>query len=197
MTPTTGTDPATPTPAPTAPPSGEVGLLTPVDKQHALPDGYAPSGVVSITGGYLAPGYGATIRGDVLPALQSMIDAAYAVGYDIRVVSGYRSYNDQVATFQYWVDTLGYDEAIRVSAMPGHSEHQLGTTVDLGSNEVGWSLTEGFGSTPSGQWLAAHSHEYGFALSYPADSEAITGYAYEPWHFRYIGDAASTGTRPA
>jgi D-alanyl-D-alanine carboxypeptidase len=139
-----------------------------------------------VPAGYLAPGYSASIRGDVVASLTQMIDAS---GIDIRVVSGYRSYSQQVATFNYWVSVLGYDEAVRVSAMAGHSEHQLGSTVDLGTSDYGWDLTEGFGATAAGQWLQANAHTYGFALSYPAGAEPVTGYAYEPWHFRYIGVA--------
>ena len=166
-------------------------LLQLVDKQHALPSGYAPPDLQTVPAGYVAPGYSATLRSAALAALVAMLDGADVAGYDIRVVSGYRSYQEQVTTYQYWVDTLGEEEANRVSARPGHSEHQLGTTVDLGSADFGWDLTEGFGATPSGQWLQQNAADYGFALSYPDGKEAITGYAYEPWHFRYIGvDAA-------
>ena len=170
-------------------PSGEVTLLQLVDKRHGLPSGYVPPGLQSVPTAYRAPGFSGSLRAEALPALQAMLDAARAKGHDIRVVSAYRSYSQQEATFQYWVDTLGYDEAVRVSAMAGHSEHQLGTTADVSTAEAGWSLEESFGGTAAGQWLAAHAHEYGFALSYPAGAEAVTGYAYEPWHFRYIGEA--------
>jgi D-alanyl-D-alanine carboxypeptidase len=170
-----------------APPPSDVTLLTPVDKQHALPPDYAPSDLASIPAAYLAPGSGAALRVEARDALVAMLDVAFVAGHDIGVVSAFRSYSEQEATFQYWVDTLGYDEAVRVSAMPGHSEHQLGTTADVSTAEVGWGLTESFGDTGAGQWLAANAHLYGFALSYPAGAEGATGYAYEPWHFRYIG----------
>lgn len=170
-----------------ASPDGDVSLLELVDKQHKLPDGYVPPNLIAVTGNYVAPGYGASLQLPALDAVVAMLDAAQAAGYDIRVVSGYRSYEEQVETFDYWVSVLGYEEASRVSAMPGHSEHQLGLAVDLGTADLGWDLTEGFGDTPGGQWLAAHAYEYGYALSYPQGQEDITGYAYEPWHFRYIG----------
>jgi D-alanyl-D-alanine carboxypeptidase len=171
------------------PPSSDVTLLTPVDKQHALADDYAPSDLVSIPGDYLVPEFGGLLRAEASNALVSMLGDAFGAGYDIRARSAYRSYSEQEATFQHWVDTVGYDEAVRISAMPGHSEHQLGTTADVTSADVGWELTEGFGETAAGQWLAANAHLYGYALSYPAGAEAVTGYAYEPWHFRYIGVA--------
>lgn len=182
----------TPTPGPstTESPSDDVTLVQLVDKQHPLPDGYAPPNLTSVTGLYIAPGYSASLQPEALSALITMLDAAAAAGYDIRVVSGYRSYQDQVTTYQSWVDRLGEEGASRISAKPGYSEHQLGTTADLGTEEFGWDLTEGFGATLAGKWLRENSATYGFALSYPPGEEDVTGYAYEPWHFRYIGDAA-------
>jgi LAS superfamily LD-carboxypeptidase LdcB len=118
-----------------------------------------------------------------------MLSDAYAAGNDIYARSAYRSYSEQAATYAYWVSVLGEEEASRISAKPGHSEHQLGTTVDLTDATVGFDLVESFGTTASGQWLMANAHLYGFALSYPACCEATTGYAYEPWHWRFIGPA--------
>lgn len=183
----------TPAEDPGATPDGggdghQVTLTTLVDKQHGLSADYVPGDLVSLPAAYLAPGFSASLRAGALAALTAMLDTAAAAGYNIRVRSGYRSYAEQQVTFQYWVDTLGYEEAVRVSAMPGHSEHQLGTAADLTTAEVGWELVEEFGSTSAGRWLAAHAHEYGFALSYPDGAEPITGYSYEPWHFRYIGE---------
>jgi D-alanyl-D-alanine carboxypeptidase len=177
---------ATPPPGPTSPPAQDVTLLTLVDKNHALPADYVPPGVSAVPTSYVAPGYSASLRGDVTAALTQMLDAS---GMGIRVTSGYRSYSQQITTFNYWVSVLGYEEASRVSAQAGHSEHQLGATVDLSTAEVGWDLVESFGGTGAGQWLAANAHLYGFALSYPNGAEGVTGYAYEPWHFRYIGVA--------
>ena len=68
----------------------------------------------------------------------------------------------------------------------GHSEHQLGLAADLTAADVGWDLQDKFGETPEGRWLVAHAATYGFVLSYPKNMEAITGYIYEPWHFRYL-----------
>ncbi len=166
-----------------------VTILSPVDKDHALPADYVPPTLVAIPVAYLAPGWPGELRQEAVDALVRMLDDAAAAGHDVRARSAYRSYAEQEGTFNYWVGQEGYDEAIRISAMAGHSEHQLGTTADLTSPAVGWGLHDTFGPTPEGQWLAANAHDYGFALSYPAGAEAITGYAYEPWHFRYIGTA--------
>jgi D-alanyl-D-alanine carboxypeptidase len=103
------------------------------------------------------------------------------------VRSTFRSYDEQVTTFQYWVSRLGEAQAKRESAPAGHSEHQLGTTADLAVASINWELIEEFGGTPEGKWLAANAYRYGFALSYPQGGEAETGYIWEPWHIRYVG----------
>jgi zinc D-Ala-D-Ala carboxypeptidase len=186
--PTAGPAPA-PTAEPAVPPAPapSVSLLTVVDKQHALPLGYVPRDLVPLGAAYLAPGFGGSLRAEAKAAAQRMLSDASAQGHDIYVRSAYRSYAEQERTFAYWVCVLGEAEARRVSAEPGHSEHQLGTTADFTSAHLGYDLTEAFGDTPAGRWLAENAHSYGFALSYPAGAEAVTGYAYEPWHFRYIG----------
>jgi D-alanyl-D-alanine carboxypeptidase len=176
-------------PSVTGPPAESVTLLSPVDKDHALPADYVPPGLAAVPASYLAPGFGGELRQEAVDALTRMLDDASAAGHDIRARSAYRSYAEQETTFNYWVGQLGFDQAVRVSAMPGHSEHQLGTTADLSSPEVGWDLVESFGETAPGKWLAANAHDYGFALSYPDGKEDVTGYSYEPWHFRYIGTA--------
>lgn len=191
-TPTPGPPPGEP---PTAPPPG-AGLLTPVSKQHALPSDYVPPDLVLLPDRLQAPGFGGQVlRAGAASALDTMLSAAADAGYGIRSRSAYRSYATQAATFQYWVDVLGLEEAERVSARPGHSEHQLGTAADLTSATVGWELTESFGATGEGRWLADNAHRFGFALSYPESKESITGYRYEPWHYRYIGEQAAAEWR--
>jgi len=163
-----------------------------VDKKRALPDGYVPPNLQAVPAAWDARDVaGQQMRADVIAALQPMVAAAKSAGVDLRIKSAYRSYAEQVRTFAYWVGLLGEAQARRESAEPGHSEHQLGATVDFADPANGWELLESFAHSPSGRWLAARAHEFGFALSYPRDGEAITGYIYEPWHFRYIGVAAA------
>lgn len=95
--------------------------------------------------------------------------------------SGYRSYWDQKAIFQNYVDMYGYEEADTFSSHAGHSEHQTGLTMDLDS------FSESYGATPQGKWLAENCWRYGFIIRYPKGKEHITGYTYEPWHVRYLG----------
>jgi D-alanyl-D-alanine carboxypeptidase len=176
-----------PTEAPPPLPAPDLSLLIPVDKQRALPADYAPPDLAALGAAYLAPGFGGSLRVEAKAAVERMLSAAFDNGHDIYARSAYRSYAEQERTFAYWVSVLGEAEARRISAEPGHSEHQLGSAADLTTAEVGYDLTEAFGDTGAGRWLAENAHTYGFALSYPAGAEAITGYAYEPWHFRYIG----------
>ena len=86
----------------------------------------------------------------------------------------------------------GADYTNRYSAKPGYSEHQTGLSIDVSASSIGNRLSESFGSTDEGIWLAAHAHEYGFIIRYPKDKASITGYAYEPWHIRYVGIELAT-----
>ncbi|WP_223701228.1 M15 family metallopeptidase [Sutcliffiella deserti] len=100
----------------------------------------------------------------------------------------YRSFETQQAIYQNFVDQYGEEAANRFSAKPGESEHQTGLTMDVTSESVDFALVEEFGSTKEGEWIAAHAAEFGFVLSYPEGKEDITGYIYEPWHYRYVGE---------
>jgi D-alanyl-D-alanine carboxypeptidase len=181
---TSGNTPATPTPdTSTLVPCT---ILTPVDKQHRIARDCVLGSLVSLPAAY-ASGGDQQLIGEAATAFEKLADDAQKAGFTLVAVSAYRSYDTQVATYQYWVNTLGAEEAARSSAIPGHSEHQLGTTLDISSPGVGYDLVADFGSTPEGKWLAQHAASYGFVMSYPDGKEAITGYEYEPWHFRYLG----------
>lgn len=172
-------------------PCGDV--LVPLDKLHRLEEDCEPQGLILLTGDYAFEQQ--RVTEDVLPDLLALIEAAADEGHIIAIVSSYRSFETQRNTFQYHVDRFGLEQASRVSARPGHSEHQLGTTVDFSSAAVGHELVEAFGHTPEGRWLAEHAHEYGFILSYPEGMEQITGYVYEPWHFRWVGRETAAAVR--
>lgn len=126
-------------------------------------------------------------------AMDTLILAAKQAGYSIVAFSSFRSYEYQKGLYDKYVARDGQVNADRYSARPGHSEHQTGLAFDVG--EVGredlW-LTSEFGETPAGQWLVANAHHYGFILRYPKGKEAITGFMYESWHFRYLGVELAT-----
>ena len=166
-------------------------LLLRADKEMALPDGYEPE-VVKLPLEYILQGWTEQyLIPETANAAMELIDAAKKEGHDIVIRSSYRSFQEQEWTFAYWVKELGLEQAKRESAVPGHSEHQLGQAIDLTSESVNWDLKEEFGNTPEGIWVDQNLHKFGFALSYPRDKEEITGYIYEPWHLRYVGKACS------
>lgn len=143
-----------------------------VNKQYSVPENY---------GGEDA---------EAAAALARMMEAAEQDGVYFYLVSGYRSYNTQAAIHENYVSQYGQEYTDTISAKPGHSEHQTGLAFDLLDSTVETGLNSGFADTPAGQWLYANAPEYGFILRYGEGMTWATGYAYEPWHFRYIGDAA-------
>ena len=114
-------------------------------------------------------------------ALYELQNAAYLAGFDMPLLSGYRSYDYQKSLYENYVARDGEEAANRYSAKPGTSEHQTGLAFDVG--EMSWT----YGETAAGQWLVNHCAEFGFILRYLPDKEDITGYMYEPWHIRYVG----------
>ena len=129
------------------------------------------------------------LRSIVINDLTDLVNAAESDGIDLSIVSAYRSYSTQASTYQYWVN---YNNgcvscADKISARAGHSQHQLGTTLDFSSSEVSDSLGIRFADTKASAWLVKNAYKYGFVLSFPQGYESVTGYSYEAWHYRYIG----------
>jgi D-alanyl-D-alanine carboxypeptidase len=158
-----------------------------VDTIYRLPKRYAPDDLVSTSKAGLDGGY--KVSRVVIGDLRKMATAAQNAGAAIAVQSAYRSYQDQVTTYAGWVARSNEQSARKVSARPGHSEHQLGTALDLRSANdatAPWSLDD-FATTTAGAWLQEHAWEYGFVMSYPRGKADETCYSYEPWHYRYVG----------
>lgn len=127
------------------------------------------------------------VREQVAEPLQAMIAEMWDLGLRPSIVSAYRSYPQQQRVWDQWYAEYG-ERARDISAIPGTSEHQLGTTVDFGSPEHSHRFYTTFYLTSEGRWLAEHAHRYGFVLSYPRDAVGgLSTYEYEPWHFRYVG----------
>jgi D-alanyl-D-alanine carboxypeptidase len=161
-----------------------------LDTIYRLPSSYGPSDLVSTSNAGINGGY--YVRGFVIADLAQMAAAARDAGAPIGVASAYRSYSTQASTFNAWVSETGYDDALLFSARAGHSEHQLGTTLDFKSagGPDPWDVN--FGSTAAGSWLHANAWRYGFVMSYPYGSTPVTCYGYEPWHYRYFGRELAT-----
>jgi len=157
-------------------------LLILVDKQHALEKQYVPHDLINLEGySFSLAKNKLELRRMIIPDLLAMVESGREQGIELVISSTYRSYARQESIYNYNVRSLGREIADRESAKPGHSQHQLGTTIDFGN------IDDSFSSHPAGIWLAEHGCQFGFSLSYPPDSEKITGYRYEPWHYRYIG----------
>ena len=120
--------------------------------------------------------------------LKAMAKAARAAGARLSVQSAYRSYATQKETFDYWVRLHGYAYALKESARAGHSEHQLGTSLDFRSygGPAPWDVTD-WATTKAGKWMKANAWKYGFIMAYPKGKTDVTCYMYEPWHYRYVG----------
>jgi len=157
-----------------------------VDKSHALSKTYIPKGLININDyGIKTTKRNLQLCSILLPDLTAMKETANLKGIKLIIGSAYRSYAYQERLYSHYVKMEGREKADRESARPGHSQHQLGTTMDF------YPIKDSFIETKQGIWLSRNAWEYGFSLSYPPNSESITGYKYEPWHYRYVGrDAA-------
>jgi D-alanyl-D-alanine carboxypeptidase len=157
-----------------------------VDKAHPLAPDFAPNDLVNLKAYALGVLWGdVPLRKAIMPAVMELAAAAKKDGVPLVFSSGYRSFEYQKYVYSREVKEYGQVMADRESAHPGTSQHQLGTAVDFGS------ITDAFAGTRGGRWLAAHAEEFGFSLSYPQGYEAITGYRYESWHYRFITTAGT------
>jgi LAS superfamily LD-carboxypeptidase LdcB len=157
-------------------------VLLRATRSDALPDGYAPHDLVDTRSAGIPADGSQRIRSLIVPDTSRMIAAASADGCDLYVGSGFRSQTYQAQVFAAQTARFGNpDMAERYSARPGHSQHQLGTTIDF------TSAFRGFRGSDTAAWLQAHAHEYGFVLPYTPASQTCTGYIDEPWHARWVG----------
>lgn len=165
-----------------------------VNKNRMLTAGFAPSGLVKVGVPVVyASSEANQMKSTAAAALYELVAAGHEEGVELLARSGYRSYNTQKTLYTNSVKNNGLSHASRYTAQPGHSEHQTGWAMDLTAASVNNGLVSSFGSTKEGIWLAGNAHRFGFIIRYPKGKEAITGYAYEPWHIRYVGkEAAAT-----
>ena len=157
-------------------------ILVLVNKNNQLQSNYVPNDLESISLRFAnADKY---MRKEAKENFEKLSYEASLLGYRIVAVSAYRDYNYQQELFNYYVDNKGLDYALDCSAKPGHSEHQTGLAVDIeGSNHD----YDNFEKTQEFTWMKENAYKYGFILRYPKGKENITGFKYEPWHYRYVG----------
>ncbi len=157
-----------------------------VDRWWGVPIEYEPGDLEPIPPNWTIPdGKDYRLRREALAAVLKMLEAAANDDVDMRIISAYRPGIRQRALYLAACDRDGNGQ--RYSARPGHSEHQLGTTVDLTDPDQRYNFEHAFQDTPQGQWLAANAASFGFRRSYTDDNTAETGYISEPWHWRYHG----------
>lgn len=157
-----------------------------VNKYYKLSSDYVPDNLVTIEAQY---GKTLLLESTVYEQYKKMWNDAKQQGLSLYICSPYRSYTTQQGLYNRYVSQDGKKAADTYSARPGYSEHQTGLAFDVITPTTNFDT---FASTKEFAWLQEHAHEYGFILRYPKGKEYITGYIYEPWHYRYVGVEVAT-----
>lgn len=161
-------------------------LLVLVNKNNKLPNDFVPQNLEIIDIKY--SNENKQIVRVAKEKFEQLSNDANTLGYKIIAVSTYRDYGYQKKLYEQYVIDKGKDYADKCSARPGHSEHQTGLAIDvMGSNND----YDEFESSNEFEWMRDNAHRYGFILRYPKDKIKITGFKYEPWHYRYVGEAVA------
>lgn len=165
-----------------------------VNKPRPLnPLTYVPVDLVTPNVPIRSPGGEASkVASATAKALENLFAGAKLDNINLMLTSGYRSYNYQLSVYNGYVSSMGQAATDKVSARPGHSEHQTGLAADIEPTSFKCELDVCFANTPEGIWIAANAYKYGFIIRYPADKTAVTGYSFEPWHVRYVGTLLAT-----
>lgn len=164
-----------------------------VNREYSLPKDYKPENLVTPNIEFNIKSYDerTLMRKEAATAIEKLFAAAKKKGLQLVGVSGYRSYDRQYQIFTKNLATKGREHTLKYSAIPGTSEHQTGLVMDCSTKSMHYDLSDKFYDTPEGKWLAKNAYKYGFIIRYPKDKADITGYAYEPWHIRYVGRGLS------
>lgn len=164
-----------------------------INRENILSNNYIPNNLVILDNNennfhnYIDPNLKPMVRADIISDLLNMLEEAKKNGYQIIVDSGYRSYDYQKEILNKKIEEVGKEKAYHIVAIPGSSEHQTGLCIDIAYlyNEIyNDNVTE---NDEEVKWLIKNSYKYGFILRYPKGKEEITGYIFEPWHYRYVG----------
>lgn len=167
-------------------------VLLSATRADALPDGYAPADLANASAQGIPAAGQQFVRRLIVDDTRALVQAAALDGYQLYIGSGFRSQAYQVDVFAAQVARRGDEaEANRYSARPGHSQHQLGTTIDF-TNDF-----RSFRGSAAPEWLRANAHRFGFVLPYTVAASDRTGYVDEPWHARWVGPLLATGLQTA
>lgn len=157
-------------------------IMVLVNKNYQLDQNYVPTDLEMLSLSYAHENK--QLRKNAKEAFEQLSEDAKTLGYRIIATSTYRDYHYQKKLFDDYTEKKGEAYALNCSAKPGHSEHQTGLAVDVaGSNDD----YDEFESSIEFPWMKENAHLYGFILRYPKGKEKITGFKYEPWHYRYVG----------
>lgn len=165
-----------------------------INKEYALPKKYKPDNLVKPDIYFHMSYYDerTLLRSEAASSIEQLFLAANKDGIMLSGVSGYRSYARQYKIFTDNIVVKGKEHTLKYSAVPGTSEHQSGLAMDISCESLDYDLSSAFAETPEGKWVAENAHSYGFIIRYPKGKAKITGYAYEPWHIRYVGKGLAT-----
>jgi LAS superfamily LD-carboxypeptidase LdcB len=165
-----------------------------VNNCNRLPSEFIPGDLspVHVESWHVVEGTHHLMRETAARAAEDLFQAAEAEGLFLIATSGYRSYALQTVLHTQAINDWGPEEARRRSAVPGHSEHQLGLALDISTFALNGELVQALSETSEGIWLHQNAHRFGFIVSYPKGRETDTGFIYEPWHIRYVGVEAAT-----
>lgn len=181
---------STPQPLPSATPDtvSDDSILRIVNGSHRLDPSYVPSDLTVPSVTSEGTEY---LRSEAAAAIEKLFAAAKEAGYDLVLISGYRSYEFEVRNQQYYIGMYGAEYAAHVDCNPGANEHQLGLAADIGTTDGVCRLENCFASGGASAWLQENAWKYGWILRYPDGKQDITGIMYSPWNYRYVGIEAA------
>lgn len=159
------------------------GILMLVNKFNHLDELYSPNNITEISNYYSYANN--STKDEVYKAYKNMWNAAKKEELTLIVTSSYRDYKTQDYLWNNYADSNGDEWADTISARAGFSEHQSGLALDIVTYNT---IMNDFENTDEFKWLEKNAHKYGFILRYPKDKKNITGYDYESWHYRYVGE---------
>lgn len=165
------------------------GNLLIVNKYYKLDNGYHYGNLIEMSTRY-SVNSGQKLSSEAYEAFKKLVEAGEKEEVYIRNLSAYRSYSRQSDIYNNYKNHHGLEWTDKWSARPGHSEHQTGLALDV--TKKGMNTFDGFENTKEFNWISNNAHLYGFILRYPKDKTYITGYGYEPWHYRYVGVDVAT-----
>lgn len=156
-----------------------------INKNFYLPSSFVPENLREVD---VLKNKSIELPDHVASITEKMFADALEDGIELVLASGYRSYDYQEGIFSRRVSNYGFEDAEKVVAIPGESEHQTGLAIDITCAEMDYGLSQTFENTDAFKWLIEHCADYGFILRYTKEKTDVTRYIYEPWHYRYIGD---------